>query len=109
MPCVLVCPFIALQNVFLGIATELLKREVMNDTELDNAIDQYLVMGMEAYGRAFQCSQCGYSGKKWDVRRHIEAKHMTNTHTSCSLCGKMVKTRDSLRKHMEKDHREWKA
>ena len=98
LPCVLVCPFIALQNVFLGIATE-----------LDNAIDQYLVMGMEAYGRAFQCSQCGYSGKKWDVRRHIEAKHMTNTHTSCSLCGKMVKTRDSLRKHMEKDHREWKA
>ena len=49
------------------------------------------------------------SGKKWDVRRHIEAKHMANTHVSCSLCGKVVKTRDSLRKHMEKDHREWKA
>ena len=95
LPCVLVCPLIALQNVFLGIATE-----------LDNAIDQYLVMGLDG---SLQCVECGMSGKKWDVRRHIEAKHMANTHVSCSLCGKVAKTRDSLRKHMEKEHREWKT
>merc|ERR1719222_1042930 len=75
-------------------------------TELDSAIDQYLVMGTEG---SLQCIECGLSGKKRDVRRHIEAKHMANTHVSCSLCGKVVKTRDSLRKHMEKDHREWKT
>ena len=63
-------------------------------------------MGTEG---SLQCIECGLSGKKRDVRRHIEAKHMANTHVSCSLCGKVVKTRDSLRKHMEKDHREWKA
>ena len=77
-----------------------------NATELDGAIDQYLVMGMEG---SLQCIECGMSGKKRDVRRHIEAKHMANTHVSCSLCGKVVKTRDSLRKHMEKEHRDWKA
>ena len=63
-------------------------------------------MGTEG---SLQCIECGLSGKKRDVRRHIEAKHMANTHVSCSLCGKVVKTRDSLRKHMEKEHREWKT
>ena len=54
---------------------------------------------------AVQCVECGLSGKRRDVRRHIEAKHITNTHVSCSLCGKVVKTRDSLRKHVEKEHK----
>ena len=86
---------ITINYLFLGIATE-----------LDNTIDQYLVMGVEG---SFQCVGCGFSGKKRNVRNHIEARHMTNTHVSCSVCGKVVKTRDSLRKHMEKEHREWMA
>ena len=91
-----VCSFnVYTWNIFLGLATE-----------LDSAIDQYLTMGMQG---SFQCVECGMSGKKRDVRRHVEAKHIANTYVSCSLCGKVVKTRDSLRKHMERDHKEWKA
>ena len=56
-----------------------------------------------------QCSECGMVGKKRDVRRHIEAKHFLNTEQICKLCSKVVKTRDSLRKHMEKEHRMWKS
>ena len=77
--------------LFLGLASE-----------LDKAIDQYLVC---TEAGLVMCAECGNSGKRRDVRRHIEAKHIENTHIECTLCGKIVKTRDSLRKHMEKDHK----
>lgn len=89
--------FVAIFPVFiapllLGIAS----------SELDRAIDQFVVANE---GGGVSCLDCGLTGKRRDVRRHVEAKHMINTHTSCNICGKVVKTRDSLRKHVEKDHR----
>ena len=45
----------------------------------------------------------GCLGITGDMRRHVEAKHIL-TQIQCSYCGKPVKTRDSLRKHMKADH-----
>jgi len=39
-----------------------------------------------------------------DLKKHIEAKHMTNTKIDCPICKKSAKTRDSLRKHMKTNH-----
>ena len=52
----------------------------------------------------WQCSECGKLGKKGDLKKHIEAKHMTNTKIDCPICKKSEKTRDSLRKHMKTNH-----
>ena len=52
----------------------------------------------------WQCSECGKVGKKGDLKKHIEAKHITNIKIDCPICKKRAKTRDSLRKHMKAKH-----
>jgi len=52
------------------------------------------------------CSLCGQSGGKLDVSRHIEAKHASLPNLKCSICGKLSKTRDSLRRHVTKYHKD---
>ena len=68
---------------------------------LDAEIESFLV---SSGGGLWQCGECGKQGSKADVKRHIEAKHMLNTKINCPFCGKSSKTRDSLRKHLKKDH-----
>ena len=79
----------------------MLEEEAEVFTELDTAIDQYVVVGE---GGTVKCAECGHKGKKQDVRRHIEAKHVTNTNVFCQLCGKVSATRNGLKRHMKKEH-----
>ena len=68
---------------------------------LDAEIDSFLV---SHGGGVWQCVECGGQGKKGDMKRHVEAKHMLDPKINCPLCGKSAKTRDSLRKHVKADH-----
>jgi len=70
---------------------------------------QILGMIERTEDRYWRCTECGKTSiGKTDVSRHVEATHIIDhPGFTCSLCGKMVKTRDSMRKHMEKEHRQW--
>ena len=55
--------------------------------------------------RAFICKVCGKEAKDVDVRRHIEAKHLTNISHSCDICGKISRSKNGLRQHIDKEHK----
>ena len=55
--------------------------------------------------RASICKVCGKEAKDADVRRHIEAKHMNNISHSCDICGKISRSRNGLRQHVDKERK----
>ena len=55
----------------------------------------------------WQCLDCGKEYKlKGDASRHVEAHHIDHPGFSCEMCGKVLKTRDSLRNHIHQLHRQ---
>ena len=79
-------------------------------------IDQQIKSMMESSGNfitrrngkrkpSFKCKVCGKEGEDFDVRRHVEAIHLTNISHSCDICGKTSRSRNGLRQHTEKEHR----
>jgi len=53
----------------------------------------------------WQCLECGKEYKlKGDASRHVEAHHIDHPGFSCDVCGKIYKTRDSLRNHFHQLH-----
>jgi len=54
----------------------------------------------------WQCLDCGKEYKlKGDTSRHVEAHHVDHPGFSCETCGRTLKTRDSLRNHINQLHR----
>ena len=48
----------------------------------------------------WECCSCGQtSAKGIDIKRHIEARHVSFPGFNCNNCGKLYKTRNSLRNH----------
>ena len=54
--------------------------------------------------RAFICKVCGKEAGDSDMRRHIEASHISNVSHSCDICGKTSRSRDGLRQHIARVH-----
>ena len=55
--------------------------------------------------KAYACNVCGKEGHSTNIKAHIEAKHIESNIThSCDICGKISKSRFSLRKHKTKQH-----
>ena len=55
----------------------------------------------------WQCVDCSKEYKqKGDLSRHVESSHIDHPGCVCSLCGKILKTRDSLRNHYYQSHRQ---
>ena len=57
-------------------------------------------------GGEWRCGICGQSGLKTDIFRHIEARHVTLPYLYCDVCQVASKTRDSLKRHKQKYHRD---
>ena len=55
--------------------------------------------------RGKKCKVCGKEGHPTDIRRHIEAFHVEGVEIPCKHCGKICKSRNSLRKHIANLHR----
>ena len=55
--------------------------------------------------KAYACILCEKEGYSTNIKAHIEAKHIESNIThSCDICGKISKSRFSLRKHKTKQH-----
>jgi len=51
------------------------------------------------------CTVCGKEGHRSDIKRHIEANHITGVSHTCNICGKTSRSKNALRVHMAKNHR----
>ena len=80
-----------------------------NLEDIDNKVkslmeksENYLAKGHQ---KADICKVCGKEGKSDAIKNHIEAKHLGGIVIPCDQCGKTYGCRDSLRRHMQKQHR----
>ena len=54
----------------------------------------------------WRCLDCGKEYKlKGDTSRHVEAHHIEHPGLECNLCGRILKTRESLRGHVNQSHK----
>ena len=56
--------------------------------------------------RGKKCNVCGKEGHATDIKRHIEAFHMEGVEIPCNHCDKLFRSRDGLRQHISKHHRQ---
>ena len=57
-------------------------------------------------GKARLCKVCGKEGSMRDIMNHIEGNHISGISFSCDLCDKLYTSRNSLKSHKSKKHRE---
>ena len=55
--------------------------------------------------KAFICKICGKELVFSDMTRHIESNHITGVTHSCNICGKISRSRNGLRHHVDQEHR----
>ena len=80
-------------SLFLGSSTEYLDELI--------STKMFKILG------GWQCVDCHKEYKqKGDLSRHVESSHIDHPGCSCSFCGKIFKTRDSLRNHHYQSHRQ---
>ena len=53
---------------------------------------------------AWTCNLCGKQGTHGQIKRHIEAKHITGVRHKCDLCHKTSKSRYALKVHKKRNH-----
>ena len=57
-------------------------------------------------GKTRICKVCGKEGPMSNIRKHIEASHISGFSHDCSVCGITVKTRHALATHKARNHNE---
>ena len=72
--------------------------------ELDDLIKSKIIGNT---GIGFQCADCNYATQsKRNMFNHIESRHVTSAGVECWACAKVCPTREALRKHMSRDHKQ---
>ena len=56
------------------------------------------------YGKLWLCKVCGKEGLRSTVKNHVEAKHITGVTHTCKICGKVLKTKNTLAWHVSRIH-----
>ena len=69
------------------------------ESEDNTVLDQQILSMMEKTNSEWKCNVCGKISKKSHIKDHIEAIHIEAGPHPCKYCGKLYKTRDSLRRH----------
>merc|ERR550519_527038 len=72
--------------------------------ELDALIANSMSASTEARGRIWSCNVCGVTNRdKTKMKRHVET-HMEGFVHSCPYCNQQMKTRRTLKVHLERVH-----
>ena len=80
--------------------------EVFLDLELLSVLEEKILSKMYQSARCWICSECGKEGKKNDIYRHVESKHISDhPGYSCNYCGETVKSSNALRLHLSIKHK----
>ena len=68
---------------------------------------QNLVQNGKRQTQGKACKVCGKEGHPTDIKRHIEANHLEGVSIPCNQCDKTFRSRDTLRCHVSKHHKEY--
>jgi len=72
--------------------------------ELDSAIKLKMVRRLDG---CYGCTDCDYVTKyNTTCQNHIESKHLSTSGFTCQFCGKFCPTRNALKSHITKNHKE---
>jgi hypothetical protein len=77
--------------------------------ELDEQIQTMISRGqnlMSNGNRAYICQVCGKEGQVSNIKDHIEANHIDGISLPCNTCGKIFRSRNALRQHNDKNHKQ---
>ena len=83
---------------------------LFKESEFETLDDQIMSM-MELSEMGWICKMCGKLDSssnatgKCNMKVHIEGRHIEGVENPCTICGNILKTRDSLRKHMQRSHK----
>ena len=80
---------------------ESLDQQVKSMMTFSENVDLYI----KRDGRARMCKVCEKQGSMNSIMQHIEAHHIAGISIPCGLCGNVFKTRNTLRNHKSKYHR----
>ena len=86
---------------------EQMKIEVTDMVDLDDKIDSLIAIGdtiLAGQRRARICKLCGKQGPTVDIKKHIQARHITGASNICTICGMRSKSRKYLRDHITRKH-----
>jgi len=78
-----------------------------NLQDLDDKIKSMMKVGENkntgvTAGNTRICKVCGKEGEWSNIKRHIEANHITGVSHSCNICGHVTRTRDAMTNHNRK-------
>ena len=69
--------------------------------ELDTQITSMMT---KVEGRTWACTVCGKRDQNVNIKKHIESHHIKSVPRSCNICGKIFRLKDTLLKHIHKNH-----
>jgi len=73
-------------------------------------LESRIMSKMNKVGSHWFCTDCDYSTyKKFNIKTHIEVRHLNFTEVACSTCNVICAHRKALRYHMDKFHRKSEA
>ena len=92
----------------MSVAPVTRNQSVMADgKDLDKQIRSMITrsdVNFGSQGKMATCNVCGKEGPYKDMPRHIEAYHITGVSHACDICGYTSRSRDGLRKHINRNH-----
>ena len=69
-------------------------------------VDRLIQSKIRKLDHGYGCTDCTFmSSGKYVLSNHIESRHVEYGGVMCDLCNKIVKTRQALRMHKSRDHR----
>ena len=85
---------VAIPNVVSGVLQEL-------DEKVKSMMErsENLIQNGRFKERTKICKVCGKEGQGIAIRDHIEANHLEGIALPCNVCGKELRSRNSLRRH----------